>query len=518
MATNAGSRRRDDTAKELQALNVVACALSGSIDPEQVLRRAVSSVLDVTGLDCGAVCLHDAETDRLIIHRTIGLFRELGEISVQRADSGTLPSRAFRVREPLVFDARDKERGYASITEGERRFIAREGVEAAIACRIESSAKDYGVVIVGTHDRRRPIDARELQFTRIVAGQIGVAVERARLFEDVGRRATEATTMFEIGRILGSQLDVGTVLPEALGLATSRFGLVGCVVELLQPLGGLRRFGGAGHNGIGVDESVIAVPLRTAGATLGRLLAIGSRHEDGETRRVLATIAVLVAVAVWNSRLYQDSVRLGVIEERNRLAREIHDGLTQKFYAIQLQLHAADRSGVDLPPLAAEHVHAAADFARAGLEDARRSVRGLRDCQLDGQGLVDALAELVARFERQTGIECVLVRRGDDDTVVYEAKAALYLSVQELLHNVEKHAAASSARVVVGLASDAVTVTVADDGHGFGVPERTAAGPSGTGYGLIGIRERMAAIGGTVQIRSQPGRGTVARLVAPRDE
>lgn len=501
-------------AKQLHALNVIACALSGSVETSEVLDRAMRSLLDVTGMTIGAVYLHDRERDRLVSRRLVGFHHGLGPLQEHDPASTALPSRAFRSDEALVFDVSYEHLGYGSLTEPERRTIGPEGVRAAIACRIESSSTNYGVVVVCTRDPRRRVDRSDCEFTKVVAGQIGVAIERASLYEDLQRRVLEATTLYEIGRALGSTMETETVLPHALDLASLRFGLAGCEVELHEPLGSRRRFGSPGvpapdHAGI----AMVSAPLVVGDVELGRILAFDTDPPADDTRGRIQAMADLVAMAVWNSRLSEDRARLGVIEERNRLAREIHDGLTQSFYGIQLQLHGARQALESRDADAARRsIDVAIANATAGLGEARRSVRGLREPGIESRSLLDVVQEMVTRHEAATGAECRLISRGTETLTNVEVKAAVARCVQELLHNVQKHAAATAVSVVLAFTPDLLTATVADNGHGF--PSGSPHGArDGTRYGLVGVRERMAAVGGRFQCSSTPGQGTVARLV-----
>jgi len=259
---------------------------------------------------------------------------------------------------------------------------------------------------------------------------------------------------------------------------------------------------------------MVSAPLAVGNVELGRLVAFDADPPPEDTHRRVRAMADLIAMAVWNSRLTKDRARLGMIEERNRLARELHDGLTQRFYAIQLQLQSA-LSALELHDTAAGvgHIEVAGRHAHDGLDEARRSVRGLRERGIESQSLTVSLRDLATRYEAETGTACRLIIRGDDDLTDTDTKSALARSVQELLHNVEKHAAAASVSIVLAFASDALSVNIADDGHGFALHN---AADAGTGYGLFCVRERMAAIGGQLELRSAPGQGTVANLVVPR--
>jgi signal transduction histidine kinase len=211
--------------------------------------------------------------------------------------------------------------------------------------------------------------------------------------------------------------------------------------------------------------------------------------------------------------------RAGVIAERARLSREIHDGVAQSLSSINLLLQAAEQDWIDRPAAAREHVGQAALTARDALDDVRRVVRDLAPAELavdTGAGLVGALEQTCERLARGTGIAVDVRVHGDVAPLPPEVAAALLRSARGALANVIEHSGAQAATVTLTYQPDVVLLDVRDDGHGF---DPTRVGGAGDrGHGLAGIRSRLERLGGALVIESGVGEGTVLGVSAPLRE
>ncbi|MGY1808153.1 sensor histidine kinase [Blastococcus sp. SYSU D00669] len=198
---------------------------------------------------------------------------------------------------------------------------------------------------------------------------------------------------------------------------------------------------------------------------------------------------------------------LATTQERNRLARDIHDGLGHHLTVVQMQVQAA-RAVLGTDPARADDVLAKAQVqAQEALAEVRRSVAALRE-QRTRPPLRTALEALAAEASA-AGVPTVLAVEGTPRPLPAEAEESLFRAAQEALTNVRKHAGAGSARVVLDFRGPAtVRLEVCDDGRGL-----PAAG--GTGFGLVGIRERAARVGGRLDVRSAPGGGTTLLVEVP---
>jgi two-component system NarL family sensor kinase len=253
-----------------------------------------------------------------------------------------------------------------------------------------------------------------------------------------------------------------------------------------------------------------SVPLYAHGRPLGVLNVASAdwRELDDDDLRLLYTAGDLLSMAVERARLFARSAAIGALEERNRLAREIHDTLAQGLAGIALRLEAADAAlEAGQPEAARASVVRALEQARLGLEEARRSVLDLRAAPLEGRGLGAALADLAADARREGGPTVTIDVDGPADSLPARASLGLYRIAQEGLANALRHAGAASVRLRLEVGPGQAALTVEDDGRGFD-PAGTPAGR----FGLLGMGERARLLGGRLLVDSAPGQG--ARLRA----
>jgi two-component system NarL family sensor kinase len=228
--------------------------------------------------------------------------------------------------------------------------------------------------------------------------------------------------------------------------------------------------------------------------------------------RLLHTVGDMLSIAVERARLFGKSARLGALEERNRLAREIHDTLAQGLTAVALQLESADvmlESGKGSERVR-QTVQQALSLTRANLEEARRSVLDLRAAPLEGHSLEEALAILARRQASQAGFKVHFEAVGGNRPLSVRCEVGLYRIAQEALSNIVQHARAAHVLLQLSVTTEAVTMIVEDDGQGFDPAEAAK-----NRYGLIGMNERVSLLGGQLQIESGPGAGTRLVVTVP---
>lgn len=264
--------------------------------------------------------------------------------------------------------------------------------------------------------------------------------------------------------------------------------------------------------------SLIAIPLVLHGRMVGVLClgseAAGVYHHDQAA--IAGEIAEEIAAAIVNAQLYHRSRKLVLAEERNRLARELHDSVTQSLFSISLTAQTA-RIRLETRPDQQERVIAALatiqEQAQGALSEMRSLIYELRPAALEEEGLVAALQRHVAAFRNRAGQEISLTI---DEALAYARLAApieeaIYRITQEALHNIYKHAAANHVRVTLSRDGGELLLEVEDDGRGFD----PAAPVDGQHFGRSTMRERAEALGGTLTIVSAPGCGTLVRVRLP---
>jgi len=261
---------------------------------------------------------------------------------------------------------------------------------------------------------------------------------------------------------------------------------------------------------------ILAVPIKDGDQVLGCIFAANKMTGDGFTERdeqVLALFAAHAAIALINARLYERARQLSVLEERARLARDLHDAVSQKLFSIRVKARAAsvlasrDPASGDADRAAAE-MESVAALAGDAQAELRAVIDGLAPPEISEGGLAGSLRRYALLAGKAHGVR---VRFTADDLPALGAdrEAALYRIAQEALHNALRHSGAAEVCMSVSAASRRVTLEVSDQGKGF-VPELAAGG-----RGLPSLRERAAGAGGALLIRSAPGQGTTVRLVMP---
>ncbi|HZB83467.1 MAG TPA: GAF domain-containing sensor histidine kinase [Rubrobacteraceae bacterium] len=235
------------------------------------------------------------------------------------------------------------------------------------------------------------------------------------------------------------------------------------------------------------------------------------RRLSPEDLQLLYTIGDLLSIAVERARLFARSTRLGAAEERNRLAREIHDTLAQGLTAAALQLESADAllDAGSNAERAREPLHRALSLTQSNLEEARRSVLDLRAAPLEGRSLSEALKALVDRWETEEGISTRFQTINSGRPLSSRVEVGLYRICQEALTNVARHATAGRVTVRLVATPEQVRLAVEDDGRGFDTSEMSGH------HGLLGMNERAKLLGGSFDVQSRPGAGTRVQVTVP---
>jgi signal transduction histidine kinase len=228
-------------------------------------------------------------------------------------------------------------------------------------------------------------------------------------------------------------------------------------------------------------------------------------------RRLETTLAENVGL---HKQLLVQAREAGVLDERQRMAREIHDTLAQGLTGIITQLQAVEQAGQD-PVERRRHFNAAVMLARESLTEARRSVHALRPEPLETALLGEALTGVAQRWSELNGVQAQVTMTGTARPVRRDAESALLRTAQEALANVAKHAAATRIGLTLSYMDDEVVLDVRDDGRGFDPARAGQPCPGPGGFGLLAMRQRIEALSGTLQVESEPGLGTAISASVP---
>jgi len=260
--------------------------------------------------------------------------------------------------------------------------------------------------------------------------------------------------------------------------------------------------------------SWMAVPLILRDQVSGMLVLTSSQEQaftQGQATLALA-IANQAAIAIENARLYEQAQELAALEERQKLARELHDSVSQALYGIALGAHTAQTLLDRDPRLVADPLEYILSLAKAGLAEMRALIFELRPESLETEGLISALIKQAAALQARHDVP-VETDLCDEPSLSLTVKQELYRVAQEALHNTVKHAGASQVNVRLGRTAEAIILEIRDNGRGF-----DPLGSFPGHLGLLSMQERVKNLAGVLAIESTAGQGTTIRARVPARE
>jgi signal transduction histidine kinase len=303
---------------------------------------------------------------------------------------------------------------------------------------------------------------------------------------------------------------------RAIGPLPRQHGMLGVLLREGQPLrvDDIRadpRFEGwpSAHPNM---SDFLGVPIRDGSDVLGIIFAACKRTPGGFTERdehLLGLFAAHAAIALTNARLYERGRELSVLEERARLARELHDAVSQKLFSIRARARAAEVLVRRDPDRAIAEMESVAALGGQAHAELRAVIDGLAPPDLAAGGLAGSLRSYAVLAGTTYGVEVRFSAAADMPVLGAQRETAVYRVAQEALHNALRHSGATMICVTLSVRRRRVILEVTDHGRGF-----AAEAPSG-GLGLASMRERAASAGGTLTVRSGPGEGTLVRLELP---
>ena len=264
-------------------------------------------------------------------------------------------------------------------------------------------------------------------------------------------------------------------------------------------------------------RSFLGMPIRTAGAVVGRLYLtdkLDAAEFSEEDQGLVEMFALHAGIAIENARLHDQVRRLAIVDERDRISRDLHDSVIQAIYAQTLALDDVPELMTEDAPEAGRRVDEAIDALHAVIRDIRNFIFGLRPVMLESGSLADGLHQLATELHRNGAVE-VEVSIPDDPSqaeLPIEVVAELLAITREALSNVARHASATHASVTLTSAHDELRLELADDGRGFHSEQSADQGH----HGLANMRARSDALGGAFDVVSSPNGGTRIIISVPR--
>ncbi len=260
-------------------------------------------------------------------------------------------------------------------------------------------------------------------------------------------------------------------------------------------------------------RALLTVPMVLGSETAGWICIRSSRMDPREMEsqiRVAGALAGQATLAMQMARLGEQARQAAVLDERNRIARDIHDTMAQGFTGVVLNLEASRRALAKLNiEVALEHIEHSCELARTGLDEARQSVRALRPDARGHADLAVALRLLIDRVSASGAVRGGLLVSGDPQPLARDTETELVRIAQESMTNILKHSHARAFTVELGFGNGAVRLRIADDGAGFDVADHH------DGFGLLGMHERAERLGTRLEIESERGKGTRVQVTVP---
>jgi signal transduction histidine kinase len=539
-------------AKELAALNSIAAAVSSSLDLKDVLDSALDKTLEVMGIESGGIYLLDESSGLLNIVAQRG-FEPDFVAGIDKLELGEgFSGRVVQSGQPMLV------RNASADPRLTRDVVKDAELRSAAIFPLSSKGKVLGTFFTIAHTDRT-FSEQDIQLLSSIGNQIGVAVENARLYDQAQQRMRELEALhladaelyryLSLDEVLQALVDIGVDILEAdkstlIVWDEDRELLVakaarGFSPETLALLSFSREEGTFGHvfstgESVIVDDalgdprrehereevvqaaiqlegirSFMHLPIKIGDDVFGVFSAIYTKlHTFGEDDlRLFTALAGRAALAIENARLYEQAQQMAALEERNRIARELHDSVKQQALAASFQIGTAltlyDRD----TQTAKSHLREADRLVDSVREELTDLIQELRLQTTDRKDIAEILKEYAIEWAHQSGIEINLDVQ-EPAGLATDLKQALFRIFQESLANIVRHSSAERVDVTLRV-DEGIHLVVEDDGRGFEMQV------DHDGMGLLSMRERTEALEGIFIVESEAGKGTRITVAFP---
>lgn len=531
MDISQGRESYERVISRLNMINNVTTALTQSFDVEKTLDDILDMVIEVLGMELGAVFLLDKEEQglSLVAHRN-------------------LP--------PEVPECVD---GLKS-----SRLLARhQDLHCKLAGPLRAKGEVNGLLFVGARTSC-PLLRQEEELLDTICNIIGMFVENVRLYQNRVRDLQIERSLAQVAEEVTSELELDRVLPKVMQIAVDVLDADGGVLALLDEerniitypylhqlppdLADVTVSRGEGLSGevmttgrpTVIDNyqtypralpafvqaglaSVAVVPIVSGDRTFGALNVLSINEAKSFSARdmiILTAIGHQAAIAIENAYLYENmrfyarKITQAQESERKRIARELHDDTIQSLIGLTRHMEALTTTGETLPETSVQRIRGLQEATGDVIRRVRRFSQDLRPSILDDLGLLPTLEEMTTELN-QDGLQSEFRILGAERRLSSEAELTLFRIAQEALNNVRKHAQATQVVTTVELSESAVKMAVEDDGIGFKPPTLVDHPAAASKLGLIGMHERARLLRGTLVIDSAPGQGTKVIVNVP---
>jgi len=549
------TRRR---AEEIESIHRVGLAVTSSLDLHEVLhliREQVSHLMDAQTF---YIALCDEKEEHLHFELFVeeGVVQE-GAYSLSLSHKDSLSTWVVRNREPVLIRDWKADKDHSPV-KGVLRGETQNGdpeMQSLLIVPLIAKGRTIGVMSV-QNPHPNAFDEDDLRVLSTIGGQAAIAIENARLFEQERRRSMQLELISEIGKEATITQDIQRLLDTITHTIRARFGYFSVSLYLMEDSAGqlmLRSAAGAYKDrleaeplrmdlGVGMvgwtaktgqtflandvsrepqyipldfqqTQSELCVPIKIDQKVVGILNVESDRVNgfDDWDVKALETLSDQLARTLENVRLYDRIRELAIMEERNRLARELHDSVTQAVFSMVLNAEAASTLIERDPPQACQQIHLLQETARHALQEMRSLIFELRPVSLEKDGLAATLKKHIDTVRQNSNLNIAFNVEGYIKQPI-EVEQSLYRIAQEAIHNVIKHACATEVEASLRYKDLSVILSIQDNGKGFNI--HALEQPIKT-LGLTTMRERVDLIHGRLTIDSAPEKGTRITVEAP---
>jgi two-component system sensor histidine kinase DevS len=551
---------REELQERLIALHRASLELVKDVSLESLLERIVSLACEQAGAKYGALGVLDDE-GKLKKFITTGMTAE----EIKRIPH---PPRGFgligalmrgntgNIRIPEV-SADPRSVGYPP---------GHPEMHALLGVPIHQGKRQLGQIYLAEKINAPEFTSDDETIIEMLAAYAGAAINNAQLYEDLNerdqaltRRNQELALLNQIGAALASSLELDEIMNKTLALLMAHFKVEAGEIFLREEDGETLRLvlhrgeaaeafwtrnrykigeGMVGQaaqtrkpvisNALDKDERVTRLAVVKAGfkqiaciplmahADLVGVLTIATRSRKVLSKNeleVLVSVAAVAGTAIENARLHSNVRRVTILDERERIGMDLHDGIIQSIYGVGLTLENARVVLREDPESADKRLQKAMEDLNRTIRDIRNYILDLRPRQLHGESLIEGLGRLVSEFRQNTKIEVSLAGPKDPLSDLLPVNAmALFHICQEALANIAKHANAGKVTIDLWSTSDRALLEIRDDGDGFDLEKASKT----VGHGLANMQTRVSNVGGDLDIITAPGEGTTILAWVPR--
>lgn len=540
---------------ELTLLGEVSLAVTQLLQVEDILELALRTFADQLDMDSVMIYLEDPMTGRYELRASRGVTSEQArEIERRRAAGHDITQEVISSGEGCLVEDMAADERFHGIWEP---LVYRSYVKIPLVSR----GKPNGVLGLVTQEGER-LTVRDVEFLKVVGQVIGIGLDNAGLLAKAKQRESRAKSLYQMGVKISPSLSIGNVLEivaySIREIMEADLSLV-CLVEgdppemAMEAISGRRTsslpsfgefFGDQSPwrellNGQSIQmhgaavqqsslyeesfirregvESLLAAPLIRAGVFQGLIVLMHRTAHlyPQDDIRMLDRLAHQVGLSIENVGLYQQLHHMGALEERDRLARELHDKISQTLGYLKVKTCLTQDLLADGEvKKAQEGLQQIRKVSEILYTDVREEIFNLRESVDQQKGFFESLQDYLANYHTFYGLHVELVVESECVLEIPEqVSCQLMRIIQEALSNVRKHAQASKVLISCSKREDQMLVEVADDGQGFLVEEMMDQAQGN--YGLQIMRERVEGIGGALSLSSRPGSGTRVKIRCP---